>query len=111
MLLFGCLFRFIRLILTVGVLGLLIGAGYYYTKVHPERAPWKGGMATVQDKVATAKLATEVKAALALRESLNGAEIDVSAEKDVVTLRGKVASADLSKTAENVTAAVPGVRQ
>ena len=111
MLLFGCLFRFIRLILIVGVLGLLIGAGYYYTKVHPERAPWKGGMATVQDKVATAKLATEVKAALALRESLNGAEIDVSAEKDVVTLRGKVASAELSKTAENVTAAVPGVRQ
>ena len=111
MLLFGCLFRFIRLILVLAVIGLLAGGWYYYVKLHPERAPWKGGMAKVQDKVATAKLAAEVKAALSLRENLKTTDIDVSAEKDVVTLRGNVPSADVAKTAESVAGSVPGVRQ
>jgi osmotically-inducible protein OsmY len=111
MLMFGCLFRFIKVILVLAVLALLGGGLYYYTKVHPERAPWKGGMAAVQDKVGTAKLAAEVKTALALRESLNGLDVSVSAEKAVVTVRGKVPSAEVAKTVENVAQSVPGVRQ
>jgi osmotically-inducible protein OsmY len=35
----------------------------------------------------------------------------VSAEKDVVTLRGRVPSAEVSKTAEGIASSVPGVRQ
>jgi len=57
------------------------------------------------------KLAAEVRAALSLRESLKNLDISVSAEKDVVTLRGKVPGAEVSKTVENIAASVPGVRQ
>src|SRR5262245_38299766 len=106
MLLIGCLGRFVRLLFVLVLIVVLVGGWYYFTKLHPEKAPWKGGLATVQDKVATAKLGAEVKAALSLRESLKGADIDVSAERDVVTLRGTVASTDLSKTAETVAASV-----
>lgn len=108
---FGCiggLFRFVFL----SVVLILAGAGaYYYLKLNPEKAPWKGGVAAVQQKVETAKLSTEVKAALSLRESLKAADIDVSAEKDVITLRGKAPTAEAVKTAETIAASVPGVRQ
>lgn len=108
---FGCiggLFRFVFFVVLLAVLG---GGAYYYLKLHPEKAPWKGGVAAVQQKVETAKLSTEVKAALSLRESLKGADIDVSGEKDVITLRGKVSNAEAVKTAETIAASVPGVRQ
>ena len=68
-------------------------------------------MAAVKDKMATATLAAEVKAALSLRESLKGLDISVGAEKDVVTLRGRVPSPEISKAVEDVAASVPGVRQ
>jgi osmotically-inducible protein OsmY len=107
----GCLFRFVRLII---VLILLIGLGavaYYYLRAHPDRAPWKEGASAVKEKVSTMSLAAQVKAALALRESLTGLDLSVGAEKDVVTLRGKAPNAETSKTAESVAASVPGVRQ
>lgn len=108
---FGCLFRFVRLIIVLILLIGIGGAAYYYTKVHPERAPWKDGAAVVKDRVSTLTLAAQVKAALALRESLKDLDIEVSAEKDVVTLRGKAPSADLSRTVEAVAGSVSGVRQ
>ena len=108
---FGCLFRFIRLIVVLVVIALVVGGVLYYTKLHPESAPWKDGASAVKDKVATLSLAAQVKAALSLRESLKSLDIEVSAEKDVVTLRGKVPSADVSKTVESVALSVPGVRQ
>ena len=108
---FGCLFRFIRLIVVLVVIALVVGGVLYYTKLHPESAPWKDGASAVKDKVATLSLAAQVKAALSLRESLQGLDIAVGAEKDVVTLRGKVPSADVSKTVESVALSVPGVRQ
>lgn len=108
---FGCLFRFLKLIVFLVVLAL-IGAGvYYYTRLHPESAPWKEGATAVKEKMATMSLAAQVKAALSLRESLKDLDISVSAEKDVVTLRGKTPSAEVSKTVESVASSVPGVRQ
>ena len=108
---FGCLFRFIRLIVVVVVLGLIAFGVYYYTKAHPERAPWRDGASAVKDKISTMSLAAQVKAALALRESFKDLDISVSAEKDVVTLRGKVPGPDVSRTVEGVALSVPGVRQ
>ncbi len=108
---FGCLFRLARLVVVLVAFALIGGGIYYYTKVHPENAPWKDGAAAVKDKVATATLAAQVKAALSLRESLKDLDISVSAEKDVVTLRGKVPDAEVSKAAEAVVSSVPGVRQ
>lgn len=108
---FGCLFRFFRFVVLLIVL-VLVGAGvYYYTKLHPERAPWKDGASAVKDKMATLTLAAQVKAAISLRESLKDLDIAVSAEKDVVTLRGKAPSVELSKAVEGVASSVPGVRQ
>ena len=108
---FGCIGGFFRMIFVVVVLAILGGAVYYYMKRHPENTSWKAGVAAVQEKVSTAKLGAEVKAALSLRESLKNLDINVSAEKDVVTLRGKVPSADISKAAESIAASAPGVRQ
>ena len=108
---FGCIFSFFRLIVVVTLLAIIGGGVYYYTRLHPEKAPWKGGMAAVKDKMATATLAAEVKAALSLRESLKDLDISVGAEKDVVTLRGRVQSSEISKAVEGVAASVPGVRQ
>lgn len=108
---FGCIGGFFRLIFIVVILAILGGAVYYYTKRHPENTSLKGGIAAVQEKVETAKLGAEVKAALSLRESLKNLDLSVSAEKDVVTLRGRVPSADISKMVEGVAASVPGVRQ
>lgn len=108
---FGCIGGLFRLVFFVVVLALLGGVAYYYLKLHPEKAPWKGGVASVQEKVGTVKLGAEVKAALSLREALKNLDISVSAEKDVITLRGKVPSAEVGKTVEGVAASVPGVRQ
>ncbi len=108
---FGCLFRFIRLIVILVVIALVVGGVLYYTKLHPESAPWKDGASAVKDKMATMSLAAQVKAALSLRESLKDLDIAVSAEKDVVTVRGKVPGAEVSKTVESVALSVPGVRQ
>jgi osmotically-inducible protein OsmY len=93
------------------VLALIGGGIYYFTKLHPEKAPWKDGASAVKDKMATVTLAAQVKAALSLRESLKDLDISVSAEKDVVTLRGRVPDAGVSKAAEGVVSSVPGVRQ
>ncbi len=108
---FGCLGVAFRAAFFVVVLVLLGGAAYYYLRVNPDQAPWKGGVASVQEKVGTVKLAAEVRAALSLRESLKNLDLSVSAEKDVVTLRGKVPSADVSKAVEGIASSVPGVRQ
>ncbi len=108
---FGCLFGLVRKIVFLAVLIALVGGAYYYLKLHPEKSPWKGGVAAVKDKVETAKLGAEVKAALSLRESFKNLDITVSAEKDVVTLRGRVPSSEVSKEIERVSASVPGVRQ
>jgi hyperosmotically inducible protein len=109
---FGCLFRLFRLALVLVLLAALAGAAFYYLKLHPEKAPWvKDGATAVKEKVSTMSLAAQVKAALALRESLKDLDLSVSAEKDVVTLRGKAPDSDASKTAESVAASVPGVRQ
>lgn len=108
---FGCIGGLFRLIFIVVILAILGGAVYYYTKRHPEGPSWKEGVASIKEKVETAKLGAEVKAALSLRESLRNLDIMVTAEQDVVTLRGKVPSADLSKTATSIAASVPGVRQ
>lgn len=107
----GCLFRFFKLVVFLIVLALLGAGVYYYTKLHPEKAPWKDGATAVKDKVATMSLAAQVKAALSLRESLKGLDISVSAEQDVVTLRGQAPSAEVSKAVESVASSVPGVRQ
>ena len=107
----GCLFRFFRFVVFLTILALLGAGVYYYAKLHPEKAFWKDGASAVKDKVATMSLAAQVKAALSLRESLQGLDIEVSAEKDVVTLRGKVPSAETSKTVEGIASSVPGVRQ
>lgn len=107
---FGCIGGVFRLFFVVVVLVLLGGAVYYYQR-NPDKAPWKRGVASVQEKVETVKLGAEVRAALSLRESLKNLDISVSAEKDVVTLRGRVPSAEVSKTVESVASSVPGVRQ
>ncbi len=108
---FGCIFGFFRLMVVVTLLALIGGGIYYYTKRHPESAPWREGASALKEKVATVALGAEVKTALSLRESLKDLDISASAEKDVVTLRGKVPSAEVSKTVEGVAASVPGVRQ
>lgn len=108
---FGCLGGVFRFFLLLVVIALVGGAAYYYLRVNPDKAPWKGGVASVQEKVGTMKLGAEVRAALNLRESLKNLDISVSAEKDVVTLRGKVPNAEISRTTEGVAASVPGVRQ
>ena len=108
---FGCIGGLFRFFFFAVVLALLGGAAYYYLSLHPEKAPWKGGVASVQEKVGTVRLAAEVKAALSLRESIKNLDISVSAEKDVVTLRGSVPSAEVAKTVEGVASSVPGVRQ
>jgi len=108
---FGCLFRLARLVVVLLVFALIGGLIYYYTRLHPEKAPWKDGAALVQDKMATAALTAQVKAALSLRESLKALDVVVSSEKDVVTLRGRVPSAATAKAAEEVASSVPGVRQ
>ena len=108
---FGCLFRFFRLAVVLVVLALVIGGVLYYTNLRPGSAPWKEGASAVRDKVATMSLAAQVKAALSLRESLKDLDIEVSAEKDVVTLRGKAPSAEAAKAVEGVAASVRGVRQ
>ena len=108
---FGCIGGLFRLVFFVVVLAVLGGAAYYYLSLHPEKAPWKGGVTSVQEKIGTVKLGAEVKAALSLRESLKNLDIAVSAEKDVITLRGKVPSAEVGRTVEGVVASVPGVRQ
>ena len=107
---FGCIGGVFRLFFVVVVLVLLGGAVYYYQR-NPDKAPWKRGVASVQEKVETVKLGAEVRAALSLRESLKNLDISVSAEKDVVTLRGRVPSAEVLKTVESVASSVPGVRQ
>jgi osmotically-inducible protein OsmY len=108
---FGCLFRFLRLILTVGVLAVVTGTVYYYARLHPEKAPWRDGASVLKDRMETVTLSAQVKAALSLRESLKNLDLSVGAERDVVTLRGRVPSAEASKTVESVAASVPGVRQ
>lgn len=108
---FGCIGGLFRLVFFLVVLAVFGGVAYYYLSLHPEKAPWKGGVASVQEKVGTVKLAAEVKAALSLRESLKNLDIAVSAEKDVITLRGRVPSAEVGKTVEGIVSAVPGVRQ
>jgi len=108
---FGCLFRLLRFVVVLALFTLVGGAIYYYGKLHPEKAPWREGALAVKDKVATTALAAQVKAALALRESLKDLEVSVSAEKDVVTLRGKVPGPEVSKAVEEVASSVPGVRQ
>ncbi len=107
---FGCIGGVFRLFFLVLILALLGGAVYYYQK-NPDKAPFRGGVASVQEKVGTVKLGAEVRAALSLRESLKNLDISVSAEKDVVTLRGKVPNSEVSKTVESVASSVPGVRQ
>jgi osmotically-inducible protein OsmY len=107
---FGCIGGVFRFFFVLVILALLGTAVFYYQK-NPDKAPWKGGVASVQEKVGTVKLGAEVRAALSLRESLKNLDISVSAEKDVVTLRGKVPNADVSKTVESVASSVPGVRQ
>lgn len=107
---FGCIGGVFRFFFGVVILALLGAAVFYYQR-NPDKAPWKGGVASVQEKVGTVKLAAEVRAALSLRESLQNLDIAVSAEKDVVTLRGKVPSAEVSKKVESVASSVPGVRQ
>jgi hyperosmotically inducible protein len=108
---FGCLFRFLRLIVVLVVIAVVVGGVLYYMRLYPGKAPWTGGALAVKEKVETMSLAAQVKAALSLRESLKDLDISVAAEKDVVTLRGKVPSAEVSKTVESVASSVPGVRQ
>jgi osmotically-inducible protein OsmY len=107
---FGCIGGVFRLVFVVVILALLGAAVYYYQR-NPDKAPWKGGVASVQEKVGTVKLGAEVRAAVSLRESLKNLDISVSAEKDVVTLRGKVQNSEVSRTVESVASSVPGVRQ
>jgi hypothetical protein len=107
---FGCIGGVFRFFFVLVILALLGAAVFYYQK-NPDKAPWKGGVASVQEKVGTVKLGAEVRAALSLRESLKNLDISVSAEKDVVTLRGKVPNSEVSKTVESVASSVPGVRQ
>jgi len=108
---FGCLFRFLKLGIVLALLALLVGGVLYYKNLHPGSAPWTDGASAVKDKMATMTLGAQVKAALSLRESFKDLDISVSAERDVVTLRGKAPSAEVSKTVENVASSVPGVRQ
>lgn len=107
---FGCIGGVFRFFFVLVILALLGAAVFYYQK-NPDKAPWKSGVASVQEKVGTVKLGAEVRAALSLRESLKNLDISVSAEKDVVTLRGKVPNSEVSKTVESVASSVPGVRQ
>lgn len=107
----GCLFK---LFFRAAFLLILVGAiafGVYYFKQHPEKAPWRSGFEGVKEKAESLTLGTQVKAALELRDAFKRLKIDVGTERDVVTLRGKVPSAALSREAEAVVAAVPGVRQ
>jgi hyperosmotically inducible protein len=99
------------MVVVVVVVALIGGGVYYYTKLHPEKAPWRDGAAAVQEKMATVTLEAQVKAALSLRESTKDLDLSVSAEKDVITLRGKVPSLEVSKAVESVASSVPGVRQ
>ena len=44
---FGCIGGLFRFFFFAVVLALLGGAAYYYLSLHPEKAPWKGGVASV----------------------------------------------------------------
>jgi osmotically-inducible protein OsmY len=100
--------RLLSRLFTLVVLAALLAGGYYLWRASPRSL---SGFGDVQDAVEDAKTAASVKTALALSRSLKAAEIQVSVERGVATLRGSAGDERLRTRAEGVAAAVPGVRQ
>ncbi len=97
--------RLFALIVLVG----LVAAGLYYWKVKEGELP--PGLSALGHKFDEAKLVASVKTALELNQRLADLRLRVECEDDVVTLRGDVPDEDTRRIAQNVAAAVPGVRQ
>jgi len=92
------------------LLAALVGGGYLYWK-HRGLAHAPGDIDSLSRQVHDAKVTTSVEAAFKLNGELSRAEIDVSSEDGVVTLRGVVASETLKERAVEIASAVPEVRQ
>lgn len=89
-------------------LAALVGGGYYYWKVAP-RPP--RDLSELGQRIDDVRLSASVKTALALNRRLASASVDVSTEEGVLTLRGSVNDDSVLRLAEQIAAAVPGVRQ
>jgi osmotically-inducible protein OsmY len=98
----------LRRLFALVVLAALAAAGYYYWRVAPRGADDLGPFGRRVQDLGTAGA---VRTAFALNRRLAGADIAVSAEDGVVTLRGSVADETLRALAADVAGAVPDVRQ
>jgi hyperosmotically inducible protein len=94
-----------RLFFLLFLAAVVLAALFYWR--HRESGP----MRALREQFGNVQTTGEVKAALALNRELKGADIAVSAEDSVVTLRGDVSTEAQRRRAEEVAAAVPGVRQ
>ena len=98
----------LRRLFALIVLLALLGAGFYYWRLAP------GGPRHLDElgrRLEDVRLATAVRAALALNRRLQGGELTVDAEQGRVTLRGTLPDESARRLALEVAAGVPGVRQ
>lgn len=100
----------LRRLFTLVVLLALLAAGLYYLKLLPAGL-LPTDLGPFRQRLAEARLTTEVKAALRLNRLTTDGRIDVSSEEGVVTLRGDVGSVEAAEAAVRVAGAVPDVRQ
>lgn len=109
----GCLFGLIRWVLALTLLVAIGAAGYLYVRANPDkfRGGLEGAVEGVKGQAEDVALATRVKAAIGLRHALKDIDAGISAERGVVTLRGRVPSQGLKTEFVSVVAAVPGVIQ
>jgi hyperosmotically inducible periplasmic protein len=97
-----------RQLLALIVLAALLAGGYYYWKVAP-RPP--RDLSELGQRLDDVRLSASVKTALALNRRLAGANVELSIEDAVLTLRGSVTDGSVVRLAEQIAAAVPGVRR
>jgi osmotically-inducible protein OsmY len=112
----------LKRLLALIILVVLAWVGYqYYVNKRPlpvtegqvasARESARETVGAVGDKIRSTKTTGSVKAAFELNRSLAPYPIDVSAEGDVVVLRGDVPNAETRALAEKVAASVPDVAQ
>ena len=93
------------------VLLALVGGGLYYWKAGDQRVRPPESLGEVGRQLRDAKTTAAVKGAIGLNRHLRPHSIEVETEDGVVALRGRIPTDELSRLAEEVTAAVPDVRQ
>jgi osmotically-inducible protein OsmY len=100
----------IRRLLAILILALFVGGGYYVWR-HRRDASFPRDLREFSERMRHAKLTAKVGTALSLNERLGRCSIQTAVEDGVVTLRGDVPDDELKRRAEELTSAVPGVRQ